>query len=155
MQDSFLEIRHNMEVAHRLYDFKGRCEQIHGHSMWVTLRVYGKINDQGALMNHYGKPMDFGAMKKALRQHMDERYDHHLLLNENDPWAQPLDHADVQEQRGSQYLPGLIALPRDPTTENLALWIGSWAQTHFFIPRVQCIVQETSVNAAGVILGGE
>jgi 6-pyruvoyltetrahydropterin/6-carboxytetrahydropterin synthase len=154
--DSFLEIRHNMEVAHRLFNLKGRCEQIHGHSMWVTVRIYGKIdNEVGAVTNHYGRVMDFGSMKKGLRHHMDTVYDHHLLLNRNDPFAGPLYLPDAETVEQSVKLPGLQVCDGDPTTENLALWIAQWGRDFYGVDRIQCIVQETAVNAAGVILGGE
>lgn len=155
--ESFLEIRHNMEVAHRLFNLKGRCEQIHGHSMWVTVRIYGEVNpDFGAVVNTYGKVMDFGSMKKGLRHYLDNTYDHRLFLNQEDPWAQPLFTKDDSiKMHEAEFLPGLVTCDGDPTTENLALWIGEWAMSHYGVRKLQCTVQETAVNAAGVILGGD
>lgn len=147
---SFLEVRHNMEVAHRLYNLPGKCENIHGHSMWVTIRMYGELDANGILVNHYEKPLEFGEIKKAFRGHIDTNYDHRLLLNKNDPWAEARGQMSADDD-----LPGAVALDNDPTTEFLAMIIGSWAQGFFAVEQVHCTVQETHVNAAGVILGGE
>ena len=39
-----LRVVHNIETAHRLTLLPGRCEAIHGHSMLVTLTLYGPVN---------------------------------------------------------------------------------------------------------------
>lgn len=159
--DSFLEVRHNMEVAHRLFNLVGKCEAIHGHSMWVTLRLYGKIDDYGIIGNHYGLQMDFGSVKKAFRDYIDETYDHSLLLNKDDSLVDLWASDPVMNEAGKlgidaeNGLPGIKVMAGDPTTENLAKWIGEWAQRTYAVQRIECTVQETHVNAAGVILGGE
>lgn len=139
-----LTVRHNMEVAHRLYELPGKCENIHGHSMWVELSVQGHINDKGILRVN-GGGLSFGDMKKVFRQYLDVTFDHHVLLNENDPFA-----GKVTLKTGDiEHLPGLQAMPQDPTTENLALWISEWASTEFQ-SNTSVTVHETSVNAATV-----
>lgn len=127
----FITVRHNIEVAHRLFESRGKCEAIHGHSMWVTMTLKGVINEHGMLDG-----LDFAVVKRHFRGYLDAYYDHHLLLNENDPWAatQP------------DPLPGLNPLPGDPTTENIARWIGEEMRTEFPVVRVH--VDETAVNGA-------
>jgi len=145
---SFIEVRHNMEVAHRLYELPGKCENIHGHSMWVDLRLHGPINQKGILGG-----LSFGDVKKAFRGFLDDAFDHHLLLNVNDPWATGLWNSrtegtarNINEFLGQ--LPGLMTFPGDPTTENLAKWIAKWAVDEFKLP-ADVTVHETSVNSAG------
>lgn len=159
---SFLQVRHNVEVAHRLFELEGnKCQQIHGHSMWIEMKIHGHVDKHGLL-----EGLDFGAVKLEFRTFLDTNYDHHLLLNNKDPWAQPLYHlvaedwvqADKPElgkQRGYSFvetsggsLPGLKATPGDPTTENIARWIATWATSKFLLP-VDVFVQETYVNGAG------
>jgi 6-pyruvoyltetrahydropterin/6-carboxytetrahydropterin synthase len=128
-----IQVRHNIEVAHRLSLLPGKCEAIHGHSMWVELELAGDIDSTGILAG-----LDFGAVKRAFRGYLDSQFDHRLLLNENDDLA----YLD---------LPGLRTLPGDPTTELLARWIGQWAQAAFPFPQTPSglvTVRETHVNAA-------
>lgn len=138
-----LIVRHNIEVAHRLSLLPGKCENIHGHSMWVQMELYGWIDEKGLINGQ-----DFGSVKKAFRGYLDSMYDHHLLLNKDDPWAQDLD--PEQRYDGStepKLLPGLATFPGDPTTENLAKWISAWAVNEFETDAT-VRVDETHVNAA-------
>lgn len=131
-----LAIKHNIEVAHRLSLLPGKCENIHGHSMWVTLEVHSRAGqlDQNYLMDG----LDFGSMKKAFRSHLDGEYDHRLLLNAEDPLLQ------------QAVLPGVKILEGDPSTENIARLIGKWAQGEFGLDHFYRVdVWETSVNKAG------
>jgi 6-pyruvoyltetrahydropterin/6-carboxytetrahydropterin synthase len=143
---SYIRVRHNIEVAHRLSLLHGKCENIHGHSMWVDLKLFGTIDGQGILEGY-----DFGTVKHLFRDYLDKTYDHHLLLNENDPYARKI--AFIEDRVGDMALepvplPGLATFPGDPTTENLAKWISKWATaTYGLMAEVQ--VAETSVNFAG------
>jgi 6-pyruvoyltetrahydropterin/6-carboxytetrahydropterin synthase len=126
-------VRHNIETAHRLSQLPGRCENIHGHSMWVELELTGRVNHHGILAG-----LDFGAIKQSFRGHLDSTYDHRLLLNEHDELT-------------ALELPGLKVCPADPTTENIARWVGEWGVRLFDYPEVDAVavrVAETHVNAA-------
>jgi 6-pyruvoyltetrahydropterin/6-carboxytetrahydropterin synthase len=128
-----LRVRHNIEVAHRLSLLPGKCENIHGHSMWVEAELEGEVNELGVLLG-----MDFGSVKADFRHYLDTAYDHHLLLNKADSIA-------------TQILPGLALCDGDPTTENIARWIGEWCCSTYDHPgliRVKIEVWETSVNCA-------
>lgn len=126
-----LQVRHNIEVAHRLTQLPGKCEAIHGHSMWVELDLHGELDTRGLLLG-----LDFGAVKKAFRGFLDDTFDHHLLLNVNDRLA------DLD-------LPGAVYMAADPTTENIAQWVADWsAQTWPYVPGGRVVVRETHVNAA-------
>jgi 6-pyruvoyltetrahydropterin/6-carboxytetrahydropterin synthase len=147
-----ITVRHNMEVAHRLFESPGKCENIHGHSMWVELSIAGEVDSHGLLCG-----LDFGYVKKLFRGHIDEVYDHRVLLNENDPWAQSLTRSSSTRTTSMverDHLPGLQKLPADPTTENLARLIGHWALGTFDaegyadIIGFEVNVQETAVNGA-------
>lgn len=147
----FIQVRHNIEVAHRLYNLPGKCQNIHGHSMWVDLKIYAALNSTGVAGG-----LEFGEVKKLFRGFLDNNFDHHLLLNEDDPWASPLRQRMASTVRTGDYvpyhpLPGLMAMPGDPTTENLAKWFAEWAHEQWGRP-VGVLVHETSVNAAGYSL---
>lgn len=137
---SFIQVRHNIEVAHRLYLTEGKCEAIHGHSMWVELRLSGHVNSNGLLSG-----LEFGHVKKLFREYLDTNYDHRLLLNKADPFAQKL-HTYSSGDSGVE-LPGLRPFEGDPTTENIAREIARWA-TKMFSTSAGVMVHETSVNGA-------
>jgi 6-pyruvoyl-tetrahydropterin synthase len=143
VQMTFLMVRHNIEVAHRLYELEGKCENIHGHSMWVELKLFGHVNSKGVL-----EGLSFGEIKKQFRGFLDGTFDHHLLLHEKDPWAGLLEKVSDLDGYPAQ-LPGLMAMPGDPTTENLAKWIADWAVDTFHLP-CDVLVHETGVNASGI-----
>lgn len=143
-----ITVRHNIEVAHRLSLLEGKCENIHGHSMWVELSLEATyMNDKGILCNYHDEPFEFGEVKKSFRTYLDYEYDHHLLLNANDVWAQAIETVEDYEQaNGARHLPGLKVFPGDPSTENIALWVAKWA-ADIFKCNTSVKVQETAVNA--------
>jgi 6-pyruvoyltetrahydropterin/6-carboxytetrahydropterin synthase len=143
-----LSIRHNMEMAHRLFLTPGKCEQIHGHSWWVTLTAWGHVDANGLM-----EGIDFSELKNLLRSYMDRTYDHRLLLNRSDPWAGDLTYDGETYMK----LPGLVEFDGDPTTELLAQAIGqdmiSVLGRQWDIPRLKVDVWETSVNNASWSIG--
>jgi 6-pyruvoyl-tetrahydropterin synthase len=168
----YLEVKHNIEVAHRLYNTPGKCEQIHGHSMWVTMSLQGDMGPDGMLVGSDG-PLEFGKIKRVFRSYLDEHYDHRLLLNASDPFSRPIftigpetkvaisrhvvpdnptepyEEAVAYEinKADQKFLPGLQSTFGDPTTENIAMWIGEY-MTDVGLPVLSVQVQETAVNGA-------
>jgi len=108
--------------------------------MWVDLSLLGEVNANGIL-----EGISFGDAKKKFRGFLDSTFDHHLLLNQDDPWAKPV-FVDNDNPR-AEHLPGLMTFEGDPTTENLARWIAEWAVGEFQLS-AEVTVHETSVNAA-------
>lgn len=145
-----IKLTHNMEIAHRLFLMPGKCQQIHGHSMKVDLTLHGHPDVNGVF-----EGLDFSDVKKTFREYIDTEYDHKLLLNKDDPWAQPLGlnmHiADVSNDKATgaiERLPGLVICDGDPTTENLAMWIARWAHNATGLG-VDIFIQETGTNGVG------
>ena len=140
-------VRHNAEIAHRLSQSPGKCQQIHGHGLQIELVLLELAQDleTGMAKDREGNILDFSAIKKSFRAHIDEDYDHHLLLNEADPWS--LAHHDGAPQ---EKLPGLKTFPGDPTVENLCKWIALWAAESFHVD-VICRIAETRTNGAEVM----
>ncbi len=140
-----LKFTHDIQVGHRLYLQPGKCQQIHGHSMTVILSLNVTFNNNGYAVNNENRALEFGAIKKTFRDYLDGFYDHHLLLNEDDPWAQKL-RILVSTVAEGNTLPGLHKVPGDPSTENIAKWIAQWCAEEF-----RCVtfieVEETNTNA--------
>lgn len=154
---AFITVKHNIEVAHRLHELEGnKCQNIHGHSMWIELSLRGQANERGIL-----EGLEFSEVKKLFRTHLDTHFDHRLLLNEKDPLAKAsmqelelptegISDEDLRfkyEVQRATYLPGLVTTPGDPTTENIAKWIAGWAYSEWKLP-TRVLVQETHVNGA-------
>lgn len=154
--DQSIAVKHNMEIAHRLYLQPGKCQQIHGHGMQVTLTLTGRVNQEGIFAG-----IDYSDLKKAFRKYIDETYDHRLLLNHSDPFARPIFpiNAEGVMQQEQVFLPGLQPLPGDPTTENLSNWIARemqeliyelWPDAEIFTLAVE--IWETGTNNARTLL---
>ena len=149
-------VSHNAEIAHRLSQLPGKCQNIHGHSLDINLYITGELNDTGIL-----EGLDFGLVKKLFRKHIDEFWDHKLHLNKLDPWARrlrpyPTVGSVISELRGGtvdisddwQTLPGLMTWNGDPTTENIAGWIHAWVKLQWPNFQLEVQVQETNTNGA-------
>ncbi len=138
-----IKVKHNIEMAHRLLMTPSKCENIHGHSWWITLELFGTVNKRGLLGG-----LEFGLVKSTFRAYLDSNFDHRVLLNIDDPWAQPWNPIGTYaDEDGSQTLPGLQTSQGDPTTEWLAEHVGLWAYSHYG-DSITVEVWETSVNCS-------
>jgi len=142
-----MKIRHNAEIAHRLTKTPGKCQQIHGHGLQIELTFLNLQYDgpTAMLRNNIGEVFEFGSLKRTFRGYIDTKYDHHLLLNESDDFAQGLRVGDSDD---AVWLPGLQTFPDDPTVENIAKWIAEWAAETYRCDTI-CSVAETATNGAG------
>ncbi|MBA4392897.1 MAG: 6-carboxytetrahydropterin synthase QueD [Desulfobacca sp.] len=75
-----LKILTQFAAAHRLRDFKGKCEQLHGHNWKVEVFV------QAAELDSAGLVRDFGEIKAVTHEVLNE-LDHHYL-NELSPFQE-------------------------------------------------------------------
>lgn len=152
-EKNFIAVKHNIEVAHRLFGVSNKCENIHGHSMWITIFIQGSLDELGMV-----RGLDFGHVKRTFREHLDTFYDHRLLLHNKDPFAQRMGFETAGaldlsvDNAGLRTLPGLNAVKFNPTTENIAKHIGLELSEHDFgenfLPIHSVEVWETSVNMA-------
>jgi 6-pyruvoyltetrahydropterin/6-carboxytetrahydropterin synthase len=97
-----------MEMAHALYGYDGLCKNIHGHSyrLWVTLR--GPVLDEPGHEKD-GMVLDFGLLKRLVKPHIIDKYDHSFVLNANSS------HANIDLSAFEK----VYLLPHQPTSENL------------------------------------
>jgi 6-pyruvoyl-tetrahydropterin synthase len=154
---ALVTLKHNVEIAHRLLELPGKCENFHGHSLKVHMSLYGGISSRGLLIFDNGKELEFGEAKKIFRQYLDTEFDHRLHLNANDPWATLsalfFDETFVQPAE-QEDLPGLRkfysnGLPADPTTENIALHLVEWV-SNTFETDANIDIHETDTNSVSV-----
>ena len=74
----------NFEMAHALWNYDGNCKNIHGHSYKLLVTLIGEpIKDSSNPKN--GMVMDFGDLKKIIKEHIVDTHDHALAVNANSP----------------------------------------------------------------------
>lgn len=81
-----ITIAHNFETAHRLPFLPGKCTSLHGHSWWTEVTIAGELDVHGVLL-------DYGAVKRRVREWIDARLDHGTMLGREDPLIGPLTEA--------------------------------------------------------------
>lgn len=151
-------VRHNFETAHRLPFLGGKCTNLHGHSWWAEVTIAGEPD-------RYGVLLDFGTVKRHLREWIDTNLDHGTMLGAEDPLVGPLDEAGCKLFlfdasgvlhdglcRGTRCLYGTRDL-RWPTVENVAELLRRVTLRYLdglaIAPLdVSVRVTETAVNAA-------
>ncbi|MFZ4618208.1 MAG: 6-carboxytetrahydropterin synthase QueD [Rectinemataceae bacterium] len=95
-----IRVEAGFAAAHFLSHYHGKCERLHGHNYKVRVWARGPELDSGGML------MDFGELKKALRDILED-FDHHHLNEEpffkDDPSAERI--AELVFQRLRERLP--------------------------------------------------
>ncbi len=73
-------VEHTFAAAHALRNYRGKCENVHGHNYRVHVGVEGRELDATGLL------YDFAELKKSLRA--TSEYLDHQYLNELKPFDQ-------------------------------------------------------------------
>ena len=96
------------EMAHALMGYDGPCRNIHGHSYALKVTVAGRpVTDE--TNPKLGMVMDFGDLKKIVREAIVDEFDHALVLNNKMP-AQFIDELKENFER-------IIMVDYQPTSE--------------------------------------
>lgn len=102
----------NFEAAHALWNYDGKCKNLHGHSYRLFVTVIGDpIVDKTNTKR--GMVIDFGDLKTIVSRCVIDLYDHAVIFNSEAPYAKELDAKQVYEQT--------ILLNYQPTCENMVL----------------------------------
>ncbi len=72
------------EMAHALLGYDGSCKYVHGHSYGLSVTVIGNPieNKKDPKL---GMVIDFGDLKKIVKETVVDIFDHALVLNNNTP----------------------------------------------------------------------
>ncbi|WP_339916284.1 6-carboxytetrahydropterin synthase [Yeosuana marina] len=74
----------SFETGHALYGYDGKCKNVHGHSYKLSVTVIGKpITDNKNVK--YGMVIDFGDLKKIVKEEIVNVFDHATVFNQNTP----------------------------------------------------------------------
>lgn len=112
----------SFETAHVLYNYDGKCKNMHGHSYKLYVTVKGNpIQD----INHpkNGMVVDFGDIKNIVKREIIDLWDHSVLLNANTP------HKELGqdlESKGHR----VIYCNYQPTCENMLYDIAEKIKNH-------------------------
>ncbi|TRZ46472.1 6-pyruvoyl trahydropterin synthase family protein [Robertkochia solimangrovi] len=103
----------NFETGHALYGYDGKCRNVHGHSYKLSVTVIGTpIMDTSNVK--YGMVIDFGDLKRIVKEEIVDKFDHATVFNKNTP------HVELAKElsdRGHN----VILVEYQPTSENMVI----------------------------------
>ena len=105
------------EMAHALVGYDGPCKNIHGHSYKLDVTIKGKVKS-GTSDSDEGMVIDFGVIKKIVKELIVDEYDHSLVLNQK---------MDIDKSQ-FDFMNKLILLPFQPTCELLLVHFSALIQ---------------------------
>lgn len=65
--------------GHRLMNHKGKCRNLHGHSVKASISVKQELLDE------QGMVCDFSVLKDCAESYIEQHLDHNFLLHKDDP----------------------------------------------------------------------
>ncbi|MDA1183728.1 MAG: 6-carboxytetrahydropterin synthase [Acidobacteria bacterium] len=70
--------------GHRLLDHDGVCKHLHGHNAVAEIEVRADALDSRDMV------VDFGEIKRLVKEWIDREIDHRMILRHDDPMVKPL-----------------------------------------------------------------
>ncbi|GAA3518866.1 6-carboxytetrahydropterin synthase [Aquimarina addita] len=103
----------SFETGHALYGYDGKCKNVHGHSYKLSVTVIGSpITDTSHVK--LGMVIDFGDLKKIVKEDIEDVFDHATVFNKNTPHVEL---AMELKNRGHN----VILVDYQPTSENMVI----------------------------------
>lgn len=129
------------EMAHALLGYDGPCRNVHGHSYELKVTAIGQpITEK----NHpkLGMVMDFGDLKRIVKQHIIDVFDHALVLNAAMP-------SHLTSQLNDSF-DKVILLDYQPTSELMVIDFANRVRMHLpqDIELVSVMLRETASSYA-------
>jgi 6-pyruvoyltetrahydropterin/6-carboxytetrahydropterin synthase len=103
----------SFETGHALYGYDGKCRNVHGHSYKLSVTVIGTPVTTADHVK-LGMVIDFGDLKKIVREEVVDPFDHATVFNRNTPH---LELANELMERGHK----VILADYQPTSENMVI----------------------------------
>jgi 6-pyruvoyl-tetrahydropterin synthase len=113
---STISVRSHFAAGHRILGLTGegkKCRNIHGHTFTVQWTI-----DQDSSTED---PVEFGALKKRLKDMIKATYDHQFILDKSDDFQQYLSINNLRHR----------TVDGPPTTERIAEDIANETMRHF------------------------
>lgn len=103
----------NFETGHALYGYDGKCRNVHGHSYKLSVTVIGTpIADTEHVK--LGMVIDFGDLKKIVKEEIVDPFDHATVFNKNTP------HVELAKELMDRDHKVILA-DYQPTSENMVI----------------------------------
>ncbi len=126
---------HDISCGHRVAGHESKCAHLHGHNYRMTFDCAGELDD-------LGRVIDFSVIKSTLCAWLEDHWDHHFLVWENDPLKEGLLELD----------PTCVVTPFNPTAENMATYLAEVIAPELLagtgVKVIRCRVEETRKCAA-------
>jgi 6-pyruvoyltetrahydropterin/6-carboxytetrahydropterin synthase len=103
----------SFETGHALYGYDGKCKNVHGHSYKLSVTVIGTPIDDSTNVK-YGMVIDFGDLKKIVKEEIVDQFDHATVFNQNTP------HIELAKELKSRDH-HVILVDYQPTSENMVV----------------------------------
>lgn len=101
------------ETGHALYGYDGKCRNVHGHSYKLSVTVIGwPISDTSNVK--LGMVIDFGDLKKIVKEEIVDPFDHATVFNRNTPHIELAQELEKRDHK-------IILVPYQPTSENMVI----------------------------------
>lgn len=136
-----VERYHDISCGHRVVNHESKCKYLHGHNYRFHFKI---VADR---LDDIGRILDFGVIKTALCQWLEDNFDHKFLIWEKDPLLPELEKLSPES---------LVVLDFNPTAENIAKYI-----CEHIAPKqlsgtgcklIECRIEETRKCSASYIL---
>ena len=103
----------SFETGHALYGYDGKCRNVHGHSYKLDVTVIGNPIDDPNHVKH-GMVIDFGDLKKIVKEEIVEVFDHATVFNKNTP------HVELANELASRGH-NVLLVDYQPTSEMMVI----------------------------------
>lgn len=122
---------HDISVGHRVTNHESKCRHLHGHNYRIHFHC------EAPSLDKIGRVIDFSVIKSTLCMWLEDTWDHHFLIWEQDPLKNVLKDLD----------PTVVVVPFNPTAENIAIHLVENIAPELLagtgVTLVECIVEET------------
>ncbi|WP_179353156.1 6-pyruvoyl trahydropterin synthase family protein [Winogradskyella vidalii] len=103
----------SFETGHALYGYDGKCKNVHGHSYNLHVTVIGTpISDTNNVK--YGMVIDFGDLKKIVKEDIVDVFDHATVFNKNTPHVELARELEARDHN-------VLLVDYQPTSEMMVI----------------------------------
>ncbi len=107
----------SFETGHALYGYDGKCKNVHGHSYRLEVTVIGiPINDNTNVK--FGMVIDFGDLKKIVKEEIVNVFDHATVFNKNTPHVELARELEIRGHK-------VLLVDYQPTSEMMVIDFAS------------------------------
>jgi 6-pyruvoyltetrahydropterin/6-carboxytetrahydropterin synthase len=103
----------SFETGHALYGYDGKCKNVHGHSYKLSVTVIGTPIDDSTNVK-FGMVIDFGDLKKIVKEEIVDQFDHATVFNQNTPHIELANELKSRDHH-------VILVDYQPTSENMVV----------------------------------